>query len=174
MIEGCLFEGSVTGESKVGGILGYYGNSYDLIIKGCKVDANVTASNGSAGGIVGSGNAYVSVYGCYSAGNISATADVSGIATSGDAYLSYSVMNNSSSSFYGIGKNMRGQDCATTASRDGSGTNFKSNCTDITTFLQECYSSYAGYWNFKNTWTWKGTINGKEVSVSCPRLAWEQ
>ena len=173
MIEGCLFEGSVTGESKVGGILGYYGNSDDLIIKGCKVDANVTASNGSAGGIVGSGTYSVDVYGCYSAGNISATADVSGIALSGYAYLSYSVMNSSSSSFYGIGKNMSGQDCATTASRDGSGTNFKSNCTDITTFLQECYSSYAGYWNFGSSWIWQGSVNGSTSEVNCPKLSWE-
>lgn len=107
-------------------------------------------------------------------GRFTNMSDVSGIAPSGYAYLSYSVMNSSSSSFYGIGKNMRGQDCATTSSRDGSGTNFKSNCTDITTFLQECYSSYAGYWDFGSSWIWQGTINGKEVSVSCPRLAWEQ
>lgn len=67
-------------------------------------------------------------------------------------------------------------DCATVYSHHGSyiGTNVKYNCTDITIFLKECYSEYADYWNYNNTWTWKGTIDGKEVSVSCPRLAWEQ
>lgn len=46
-------------------------------------------------------------------------------------------------------------------------------CLDITTAMKECYSDYASYWNFDNTWTWRGIMNGQEVSVSCPRLAWE-
>lgn len=35
------------------------------------------------------------------------------------------------------------------------------------------YSEYAKYYNFNSSWTWSGTINGKSVSVSCPKLAWE-
>ena len=47
-------------------------------------------------------------------------------------------------------------------------------CKDITTFLKECYNSdYDSYWNYNNTWTWTGTVNGSAVNVSCPRLSWE-
>ncbi len=27
--------------------------------------------------------------------------------------------------------------------------------------------------HFCNTWTWTGVVDGKTVSVSCPKLAWE-
>ena len=37
----------------------------------------------------------------------------------------------------------------------------------------EFYSEYAKYWNYNNTWTWNGWVDGKEVSISCPKLAWE-
>ena len=30
------------------------------------------------------------------------------------------------------------------------------------------------YWDFNNTWTWSGKVNGKTTNVSCPRLAWEK
>ena len=64
------------------------------------------------------------------------------------------------------------KDCATTAS-NGSGSNTATNCTNITEHLKGCYSKYATYWDFNNTWTWSGKVNGKTTNVSCPRLAWE-
>ncbi|MBQ5807841.1 MAG: hypothetical protein IIW26_05280, partial [Tidjanibacter sp.] len=82
-----------------------------------------------------------------------------------------------SDNFDGICKYSSGigvYDCCTVANTSVSGTNNASYCTDITTFMKECYSEYDELWNYKNTWTWKGTVNGKNVNVSCPRLAWEE
>jgi hypothetical protein len=45
---------------------------------------------------------------------------------------------------------------------------------DIALQMEEDYSDYADYWNFANTWTWSGTVDGKRKSVRCPRLAWEE
>lgn len=44
---------------------------------------------------------------------------------------------------------------------------------DIAQKMKEAYSDYAQYWNFDNTWTWTGIVDGKQKSVICPRLAWE-
>jgi hypothetical protein len=65
------------------------------------------------------------------------------------------------------------EDCCTVANTDRRGTNIKGNCTDITSFLRDAYSEHADLWDFKNTWTWSGKVNGKQVNVSCPHLAWE-
>jgi hypothetical protein len=175
----CSYEGTIMGENEVGGMIGVsYG--YSIVIEGCKVDATVTASNGNAGGLVGGTNNSYSptVYGCYSAGTISATGTASGLATSSItllAYLSYSTMTSTSSTFYGLGNRVRGEDCATISPTDSksSGTNIKTNCTDITTFLRECYSQYASYWNFGKSWIWQGSVGGSQVNVNCPRLSWE-
>ena len=115
----------------------------------CYSDGTITSMSSSAsyfGGIVGSLYSAAKVYHSFS----TVTCSISG--SSGYLY-----------------------DCCTVgALGTSSGSNNQSYCTDITTFMKECYSDYASYWNYNNTWTWKGTIKGKEVSVSCPRLAWEQ
>ena len=130
------------------------------------MQASLEASNGAAGGILGTSHEYSKIYGCYAAGTLSASGDASGIAYRSRVYLSYSVMTSSSPSYYGIGHKAEGKDCAATASRaSGYGDNFKANCTDITTFLRECYSEYAGYWNFNKNW-----MSG---DVKCPKLSWE-
>jgi hypothetical protein len=78
-------------------------------------------------------------------------------------------MTSSSSEFYGLGYSMDLTDCATVHARASSrnGTNVVAGCKDITSFLRDCYSKYAEYWNFNNTWRYNGT-------VSCPKLAWEK
>ena len=147
----------------------------------CKVDAEVVARESCAGGLIGYNSNYdAKVVGCYTHGYVNAKTDCGGLvgdfsSYSEQCYLCFSAMESAAGSFKGLGDGGY-TDCATVHSYLGSsrGTNVRASCTDITTFLQECYSDYASYWNYNNTWTWKGTINGKEVSVSCPRLAWEQ
>ena len=166
----CSFTGKVTGSSYVGGIVGN-GN----LMTSCKSVADIFASRG-AGGIAGNAN---TVKACYSDGTItpisSSAAYFGGIIGEYNedtvVYHSFSTVTCSISG----DQRIRLYDCCTVgALGTSSGSNNQSYCTDITTFMKECYSDYASYWNYNNTWTWKGTINGKEVSVSCPRLAWEQ
>jgi hypothetical protein len=77
------------------------------------------------------------------------------------------------SAFGGYG-NANAYDCAAVISQSKCYmTNCQLSCTNITEFLQNCYSEHADYFNFNNTWTWTGTINGKTVNVSCPKLYWE-
>lgn len=177
-INSSSFQGRVEGESHVGGIIG---QSIGGFLNGCKVDAEVVARESCAGGLIGYNCDYnAKVVGCYTHGFVNAKTDCGGLV--GDiygyseiCYLCFSAMESSAESFKGLGDGVY-TDCATVHSYHGSyrGTNVRTSCTDITTFMKECYSEYASYWNYNNTWTWKGTINGKEVSVSCPRLAWEQ
>jgi hypothetical protein len=131
-----------------------------------------------AGGICGN---TVGIRACYADGTISAPRsayEIGGLLGNGwscNVELSYSTVSCSAQqydSFCGYSGGIT--DCATAFSGSRYGSNVMYCCTDITTFMKECYSEYAGLWNFNNTWTWKGRINGKEVSVSCPRLAWEQ
>ena len=71
------------------------------------------------------------------------------------------------------------KDCATVAADSDIqyGSSMRENCAqlckDITSFLYSCYSDYAENYNFNKTWIWKGKINGEDVEVSCPKLAWE-
>lgn len=168
----CSFTGKVTGRTSVGGIVGY-----GVWMTSCKSVADIFASE-RAGGIAGRA---IKVKACYSDGTItpisSSASSFGGIIghsddTSGGAvYHSFSTVTCSISCHYKISF----YDCCTVGALGTShGSNNQSYCTDITTFMKDCYSDYASYWNYNNTWTWKGTINGKEVSVSCPRLAWEQ
>ena len=177
-INSSSFQGRVEGESHVGGIIGQSNGGF---LNGCKVDAEVVARESCAGGLIGYNSNYdAKVVGCYTNGSVNAKTDCGGLVGDDSSYseicyLCFSAMESSAESFKGLGDGVY-TDCATVHSYHGSypGTNVRTSCTDITTFLQECYSDYASYWNYNNTWTWKGTINGKEVSVSCPRLAWEQ
>ena len=177
-INSSSFQGRVEGESHVGGIIGQSNGGF---LNGCKVDAEVVARESCAGGLIGYNSNYdAKVVGCYTNGSVNAKTDCGGLVGDDSSYseicyLCFSAMESSAESFKGLGDGVY-TDCATVHSYHGSypGTNVRTSCTDITTFLQECYSDYASYWNYNNTWTWKGTINVKEVSVSCPRLAWEQ
>ena len=182
--QSCSYEGTITGENVIGGLIGEINcasSTKPITVEGCKSNAVITASNGYAGGLIG--NVYclcLDVYGCYSTGTITATKIASGLVTSTnaldvDVYLSYSTITSTSSTFYGLGNSVRGKDCATVSSlaSKSSGTNIKTNCTDITTFLRECYSTYASYWNFNNSWIWQGNVGGSSANVNCPKLAWE-
>ena len=172
----CGFVGKISGNSKVGGIVG--SSNYNSIISACMAKVDMVVEDNIAGGICGY---EVGIRACYADGTISAprSADeiggLLGNARTCNVELSYSTVSCSAQqydSFCGYYGNIT--DCATVFSGSRSGSNVMYCCTDITIFMKDCYSEYAGLWNFNNTWTWKGEINGKEVSVSCPRLAWEQ
>ena len=181
-IENCYFHGKVMGENNIGGIAGYDYSYEDHQIVACKVDADITATEYYAGGILGRSVGDTQVISCYTIGSIAAAKDYSGgFGGFGRvyAYLSYSTMSSQPDSFYGFGYAIVPKDCATVhngvcTSLGTAGTNVATNCIDITTFLRNCYSEYADCWNFNNTWTWTGVVDGKTVSVSCPKLVWEK
>lgn len=158
-ISSCGFDGKVSGGNCVGGIAGYCEQ-----IVACKVDAEISGKD-LVGGICG--KIYKDLVACYSTGSLTcSSSNVSGMAGGyGNSVLSYTTMSQGLSSDC--------VDCATTAS-NGSGSNTATNCTNITEHLKGCYSKYATYWDFNNTWTWSGKVNGKTTNVSCPRLAWEK
>jgi 3-phosphoglycerate kinase len=64
-------------------------------------------------------------------------------------------------------------DCCTVMQAAVRGSNNESYCTDIKSFMKECYSEYSNLWNYDSTWTWSGKINGSQKTVQCPKLAWE-
>lgn len=158
-IASCGFDGKVSGGNCVGGIAGY-GEQ----IVACKVDAEISGKD-LVGGICG--KIYKDLVACYSTGSLTcSSSNVSGMAGGyGYSVLSYTTMSQGLSSDC--------VDCATTAS-NGSGSNTATKCTNITEHLKSCYSEYATYWDFNNTWIWSGKVNGKTTNVSCPRLAWEK
>ena len=186
IISGCSFKGTVSGYEYVGGVIGYC--DYNDVVS-CKSVANIFVESKGVGGICGYARR-ANIIACYADGKIIPASDniygLSGIAstwTDVHIYHSFSTVSCSSPDFDGISntpdewlvsKPYVYDSCISGFTSCTTGSNIQSCCTDITTFMKDCYSNYASYWNYNNTWTWNGTINGKEVSVSCPRLAWEQ
>lgn len=179
-MKNCSFIGKVEGEDYVGGLCGMAGY---LSVTGSKVDASVKASREYGGGIFGGVSHNCEVFGSYSNGNVTSSGESGGVlgykglnAQKVYTYLSYSTMTSSSGSFYGLGKDIAAIDCATTShtsTNNSNSKNVKTDCADIVSFLKDCYSQYAGYWNFESIWTWEGTISGSSVQVKCPKLSWE-
>jgi hypothetical protein len=119
------------------------------------------------------------IVGCYADGQIRGegivetlnyVGGIRGEGYSNDIKLSYSTVTSTLDYFDGIGEGNKANDCFTTQTAYNT---TQSYCLNITKSMMECYSDYASYWNFDNTWTWRGTVNGQDVSDSCPRLAWE-
>ena len=159
----CLYQGNISGSNYVGGISGECGDRHTtrIAIVGCKVVADIECDGDYVGGIAGSG----SVIACYAEGTITSenysAEEVSGI-SSGSVNLSYSTMLCTHSAYCPIG------------SRNTYSYSIYDDIDNIAEKLQESYSEYCDYWNFDNCWTWSGTVNGKQKSVRCPRLAWEK
>lgn len=186
----CSFKGKITGVSTIGGITG----KCTRLISQCSSDIHITVENEIAGGILGLSESSVytcKIQSCYSKGEINASGNVSllggiiGVSQStGYIYHSYSTITSSSQDFVGFGSQKTGygsiqvSESATISNvgvleKGGSLKNCSTGCENITQFMRECYSTYASDWNFDNTWTWEGTIDGKDVKVSCPKLACE-
>lgn len=151
----CSFHGAIYGNYNVGGIVGSsYNTGFDLLA--CKAEIDLTAKDKAWG--LSNGREYA----CYTVGTIkSDNTNVSQVfGLSNGAVLSYSA----------ISCNLKNY------KPGGTGTCTSVDITDnIAQFLKECYDAkYAKYWNFENTWTWKGVVDGKETNVICPRLMWEK
>lgn len=175
-LEKSAFKGTISGDKYVGGLVG---DIFGDIIS-CKADVDLTVNSSYGGGIVGlcsTGN----IICCYTTGIIKSTSnsrtlggiqgDYSGGGYGNNVQVCYSTIISSNSYFDGLAGSGDCKYSACTASTRYSGTN-KGKCRDITTFIKELYQN-GDYWNFNNIWTWTGTIDGDQVNVSCPRLAWE-
>lgn len=174
------YKGTLTGSNKVGGIAGAAHSVY-----ASKVEAVINAKD-DAGGIVGyqsysdGGN---KIIGCYSSGTINRDGGsgkyigrIAGWVTSySQVQFTYTTMtSNYADCATFVAYQGTKKDCAAVTSRsEGSMTNCQLSCTNIAEFLQNCYSEHADYFDFNNTWTWTGTINGKTENVPCPKLYWE-
>ena len=174
--EQCFYKGSVIGNKYVGGIVGYLVENNN--ITSCKADVALTATS-YGGGIVGGKTTYYGprITSCYSTGTMNSSSDnytFGGI--SGDytpIKMCYSTICSNITNYDGISASTNEVTySASVAPSRCVGTN-KGNCRDITTWLQESYQTEGSYWNFDKTWTWSGKIDGQDVNVSCPRLAWE-
>ena len=175
IIENSEYRGYVWGTNYVGGILGSSNyNPYAAIIS-CKAIADIEGST-NVGGICGYG--YDStIIACYSDGSISCNSAYhqyiagitgKGIGIGSTIVFSYTTMQSSHNNFRPIlGEGYGYTDC------DVIDCYSIYNCDNIAQKMEEAYSDYADYWNFDNTWTWTGTVDGKQKSVKCPRLAWE-
>lgn len=197
LIEKCSFSGGIKGTSKVGGIVGFeqYGklNVYDCLVSGdieggsyvggifgacdhngygatniysSKASVSIKVSSTNAGGIFGGDSRHMNIIACYSDGTISSDnpgcSNICGIGVGADCELCYSTMTSSLSKYKQLGYMDTGKDCTGTETSD-----------NITDTLRECYSSYANYYNFNNTWMWTGTVKGVQKNISCPSLRWE-
>lgn len=178
MIYDHSYKGNIKGESSIGGICGSAMISVKII--SCKSDVNIKVSSVDGkrvGGILGSINIYpnsFTIHACYSTGNISSSEEFGGIVD----YKTY----------YSEKEDFSIKHCYTTINdninyREEGNRNsiYKmEECTsvyetnDVSQTMFEFYSKYADYWNYKNTWIWNGEVNGEQVSIPCPKLAWEE
>lgn len=178
MIYDHSYQGNIRGEKIIGGICGRVNDHVRII--SCKSNVNIDASSFTGkdiGGILGSVTYYSHgfyIHACYSTGKISSLDGEAGGLVAYKTYLDnrqdfsikhcYTTINdninyseeNSNTSRYKI------EECTSV---------YETNNVSQTMF--EFYSEYAKYWNYNNTWTWNGWVDGKEVSISCPKLAWE-
>lgn len=184
-INQCSYKGNISAQMGAGGIIGDFNNG-DICIKCCKAEVKINLEQDCAGGLLGTQGA--SIIGSYASGEIicsnSSAQYLGGLAAAttyngGGIHHSYSAMVSTNSKFNGIvGLAEYGpkiEDCASVA-KDGNTyyfTNCTTSATNIAEAMQSCYSQYADLWNFSNTWTWTGNVNGQNRTVTCPRLAWE-
>lgn len=167
----CSFKGTIKAVSNIGGIVGILTENSQgvLYASESKADTQILVLDDNAGGFIGKGRS-ARLQACYSSGiiqsdNLSAhkLGGIIGYKSSSDseAELCYSTLTSNASCFDSF-DGVRTKDCTSVY-----------DCDNITSFIKTCYSNLSDYYNFDNTWTWTGTIDGNELSVSCPRLSWE-
>lgn len=179
-IENSSFVGNLSGSSiETGGILGYCER---VSMIACKADLQNGNGNGFCG-FAKEGGEYIA---CYSSGRnyTKFAAHRCGPGYSSErktnVSLCYTTLNcnewsNCIEEYRGPIEKYTATDCCAIFNVFNSSQYLsQNNCKNITEFLKGCASEYAKYWNFDNTWTWTGEIDGKQVSVSCPKLAWEE
>lgn len=168
----CFFEGEISGDTYIGGIAGTGSGK----ITRSKAVASIYATDDYAGGLVGGG--YAEVYSCYADGNIECqythVKNVGGLVTDkAYVYHSYSTVTSNNPNFDGIGSGTSylkvSESCTSQKTKYA-----KSQCTDIATYMKECYSKYADHWNYTNTWDCHTEVDGESKVIPCPKLSWEQ
>ena len=179
----CSYTGVLNGGQRVGGIAGSIESA--STIKYCKVDADIIVSGDYVGGICGYTD-WTDIIGCYSTGtlnsdlsNLEYLCGITPLRNLANVQLCYSTMTSNHKNYYGLSKDASLTDCATAVATGWDNyydnkINCQTSCTNITEFLETAYSEYAECYDFNNTWTWTGKINGSTVNVSCPKLAWEK
>lgn len=141
------YKGTLSGQRYVAGI-----SAYGAIIIACKADVVIESGQNTAG--IG---ATTQAFASYSTGKI----------TEGTCNPITGIV-------YGAGTDSRSTLCySTIVSADTKNCYHVSQYDDIATKMRDEFSDYADYWNFDNTWVWKGVIDGKSKEVICPRLFWE-
>ena len=198
------FVGDLTGASCCGGIIGTmsgYSGANLKVITSCMANANITNSEGNAGGLIGYvSSARYNVISSYAIVNftLGTTSGVGGlIGNQYDPYNSngphtieccYAVpeSNTDAASVGGIiGRAEEGrvsmEDVYTSSSyltiftRDLKDNYCYTKCNGswLMYYMQGSGSEYLSNWNFSNTFTATATIDGEKQSVTCPRLSWE-
>ncbi|MCQ2118856.1 MAG: carboxypeptidase regulatory-like domain-containing protein [Bacteroidales bacterium] len=188
-ITNCSYRGTLSGDSKVAGIYGGYTDtigSGNITITGCKADVVLKVTDNYSGGIYGYAQGGIRVYGSYATGSLSCDNSnakyIGGIGGFTDfdyseqQVLCYSTITSNHVNYGGLSgdSDLRAKDCATIyADKNSRLTNCNTSCSDITDFLRSCYSDYASYFSFNNTWTWTGSVKGVQKNINCPKLHWE-
>ena len=171
-ITDCYFEGKISGDTYIGGIAGRGSGK----ITRSKAVVSLYATDDYVGGIVGGGSPWI--YSCYADGTIECqytyVKNVGGIVTdSGTIYHSYSTVTSNNPNFDGIGTTQNyvpaEDSCSSQKTKYA-----KSQCTDIATYMKECYSQYADHWNYTNTWDCHTVVDGESKVIPCPKLSWEE
>jgi hypothetical protein len=80
-VQNCYFAGSVSGTTRVGGIIGYSG--LNGIITNCYSTANVTGSSTTVGGLIGTSFYSSTIEKCYYSGTVTGDINIGGIVPAG-------------------------------------------------------------------------------------------
>ncbi len=169
----CVYTGNIDVETEGGGIVGSAHSGAN--VEQCKAEFNITGAKSSIGGIIGFSNMGLEdIIASYSVGTISGhsnATNIGGFVGGGylgndcKCYYSYSVVTSELNLFQGDGYGVLCYYCVTPYDK----------YNNFINYFKELYNSEIDeYWDYSNTWTWKGEVNGSTVSISCPRLKWEK
>lgn len=168
------YDGNLKGENNVGGICGRTSEYTYITASKCNVKIEMIGYNNNTfcGGIIGYVNSSPSyntvVTSCYTTGSIASNGSFGGIMPDFSSIIYHeSVDANVINSYTTIKDNINYNDVFTECTSV-----YETN--DVSQTMFEFYSKYAEYWNYKNTWIWNGEVNGEQVSIPCPKLAWEE
>lgn len=179
MISNHSYKGNIKAEGSIGGICG--GVNMSVKITSCKSDVNINASSftgNGVGGILGSVNIYPNTFNiisCYSTGKILSLDGEAGGLVAYKTYLAERLDFSIKHCYTTIKDNINySEENINTSSYRMKECTSVYETNNVSQTMLEFYSQYANYWNYKNTWIWNGEVNGKQVSIPCPKLAWEE
>lgn len=164
-VHNCSYSGSIDAYDYVGGIVGCAGDQMEII--SCFADVNLVAHYNSkyckVAGIAASYSTEPLIIACYSTGNIEVQNESIGVYVVGSGGAFDNMLHHCYSTILTNGK------VKFTAIESV----YIADSDDIARDMKEMYSEYASYWDYSNTWTWTGEVNGVTKSVKCPKLKWE-